>query len=261
VHGFALPPASNPNLFGLALDGTNLAGQFGDVRDADAVRTCVEEVRPEIVFHMAAQALVRPSYDDPVGTYATNVMGTVHVLEALRQTAFAQALVVVTSDKCYENQEWLWPYRETEPMGGHDPYSSSKGCAELVTSAYRRSYFGKTNCRIATARAGNVIGGGDWSTDRLIADLVRDFSQGTSTEIRSPLRSAWQHVLDAWQATCSWRKLSAVLMARPTPRLEFSGRQMRIAGPSRRSRMPGQKPGPGKPLARAEVRPGTRRTC
>jgi CDP-glucose 4,6-dehydratase len=197
VHGFALDPATTPSLFALA-DGCGADTRRGDVRDPAALHACVRAVRPRIVFHMAAQSLVRPSYDDPVGTYATNVMGTVHLLEAVRQAACARAVVVVTSDKCYENREWPYAYREIEPMGGHDPYSSSKGCAELVTAAYRRSFFGPGQaCRIASARAGNVIGGGDWASDRLVPDAVRAFSAGRPVPIRSPgAIRPWQHVLE-----------------------------------------------------------------
>lgn len=200
VSGFALPPDTTPSLYSLAVEGSDIQTNLGDITDLAAVHACLEAARPEIVFHMAAQALVRPSYADPVGTYATNVMGTVHLLEAVRQVGSAKAVVVVTSDKAYENREWHWGYREDEAMGGHDPYSNSKGCAELVVSAYRRSFFSdeaRDPCRIATARAGNVIGGGDWSVDRLVPDMVRSLVRGASTEIRSPHAvRPWQHVLE-----------------------------------------------------------------
>jgi CDP-glucose 4,6-dehydratase len=196
VTGLALAPDTEPSLFGLAL-ADDVASHIADVRNLAAVRTCFERARPDIVLHLAAQALVRPSYVDPVGTYATNVMGTVHVLEAARETASVRAVVVVTSDKAYENREWPWAYRETEAMGGYDPYSNSKGCAELVVSAYRSSFFAQSGVRIASARAGNVIGGGDWSVDRLIPDIVRAFGQSQSVEIRSPgAIRPWQHVLE-----------------------------------------------------------------
>jgi CDP-glucose 4,6-dehydratase len=199
VTGFALAPDTEPSLCGLADLPKRVDSRIGDVRDLASLTTCLAEVRPEIVLHLAAQALVRPSYTDPVGTYASNVMGTVHVLEAVRACPSVQAVVIVTSDKAYENREWVWAYREDEPMGGRDPYSNSKGCAELVTSAYRASFFGVTGhpARIASARAGNVIGGGDWSLDRLIPDVVRAFDQGEPVEIRSPgAVRPWQHVLE-----------------------------------------------------------------
>ena len=197
VTGFSLPPETSPNLFDLVIKA-DVRTVSADVRDLDAVKQCVEEARPSVVFHLAAQALVRRSYRDPVSTYATNVMGTVHVLEAARTCPSIEAVVIVTSDKCYENQGWVWGYRENEPMGGHDPYSNSKGCAELVTAAYRASFFAAPDtCRVASGRAGNVIGGGDWSEDRLIPDVVRSFADSQSVEIRSPKSTRpWQHVLE-----------------------------------------------------------------
>ncbi|HZQ70586.1 MAG TPA: CDP-glucose 4,6-dehydratase [Terriglobales bacterium] len=198
VIGLALPPDTQPNLFEAACIGRDMTSVFGDVRDQDIVSRVFHQHSPEIVLHNAAQPLVRRSYREPVATYATNVMGTVHVLDAVRQTPAVRALVVVTSDKAYENREWFWPYREEDVMGGHDPYSSSKGCAELVSAAYRNSFFsGPDTARIATARAGNVIGGGDWSEDRLVPDLVRGISSGKPVVIRRPdsIRP-WQHVLE-----------------------------------------------------------------
>lgn len=199
VTGFALQPETEPSLFRLAVSD-QAETHYGDVRDLAALKACLAATRPSVVLHMAAQSLVRPSYKDPVGTYATNVMGTVHLLEAVRETDSVEAVVIVTSDKCYENREWVWAYRETEAMGGHDPYSNSKGCSELVTSAYRASFFGPDSarpCAVASARAGNVIGGGDWSLDRLIPDMVRSFGAGRSVEIRSPHSvRPWQHVLE-----------------------------------------------------------------
>jgi CDP-glucose 4,6-dehydratase len=193
VVGFSLPPETTPNLFTLARLGECCESVFGDVRDAAAVHAVVERHRPEIVLHLAAQALVRRSYREPVETFATNVMGTVHVLEACRRVGSARAVVVVTSDKCYENREWVWGYREDEPMGGHDPYSASKGCAELATAAYRRSFAGA----IASARAGNVIGGGDFAEDRLVPDIVRGAASGTPIVIRNPQSTRpWQHVME-----------------------------------------------------------------
>ncbi|MBF0185794.1 MAG: CDP-glucose 4,6-dehydratase [Magnetococcales bacterium] len=195
--GLALTAPTVPALFTEAGLAERMVSLTVDIRDAQAVRQVVQQWQPEIVIHMAAQALVRHSYVDPVATYATNVLGTVHVLEAARQVTSLRAVVNVTSDKCYENREWWWGYREEEAMGGFDPYSSSKGCAELVTSAYRRSFFASAGVALASVRAGNVIGGGDWATDRLLPDLLRAFSRGEAVVIRQPqaLRP-WQHVLE-----------------------------------------------------------------
>ena len=198
VTGFALPPPSAPSLFDAARIADLITHVEGDVRDLAAVQAVVVQSRPEVIFHLAAQPLVRLSYVEPVETYATNVMGTVHVLEAARQVAGVQAIVCVTSDKCYENREWIWPYRENDPMGGHDPYSSSKGAAELVISAWRRSFFAEDGPLLASVRAGNVIGGGDWAADRLVPDLVRAFEAGAAPLIRAPEAvRPWQHVLEA----------------------------------------------------------------
>jgi len=175
---------------------------IGDVRDQALLIEVMTTAQPEIVIHMAAQPLVRYSYMNPVETYETNVMGTVHVLEAVRKTANVRVVVNVTTDKCYENREWYWGYREMEPMGGHDPYSSSKACSELLTSAYRSSFFNPMNytehhTAIATARAGNVIGGGDWATDRIVPDIIRAISVGKSVKVRHPRAiRPWQHVLE-----------------------------------------------------------------
>jgi len=197
VSGYALDPPTTPNLFThLRLD-KRVASVIGDLRDPAHVRRAVAEHRPDVVFHLAAQPLVRESYRDPVGTYATNVMGLVHLFEALRETATARVMVNVTSDKCYENREWVWGYRETDAMGGYDPYSSSKGCAELVTAAYRRSFFQDGGMTLASARAGNVIGGGDWADDRLVPDAIRAFGAARPLRIRNPHAvRPWQHVLD-----------------------------------------------------------------
>lgn len=199
VTGLALAPATTPSLFATARIGDRLTHIEGDIRDLETVRAAVAVARPEIIFHLAAQPLVRESYRDPIATYAANVMGTVHVLDAARQSPETRAIVAVTSDKCYDNREWVWPYRESDPMGGHDPYSNSKGCAELVASAYRDSYFAPDGrIALATARAGNVIGGGDWSEDRLIPDLLRAHQSNMPLEIRSPdAVRPWQHVLEA----------------------------------------------------------------
>jgi CDP-glucose 4,6-dehydratase len=199
VTGFALPPPTTPSLYEAVRVVEEITSIEGDVRDLEALARAVREARPEVVFHMAAQSLVRASYAQPAETYATNVMGTVHLLEAVRLAAGVRAVVVVTSDKCYENREWVWPYREDEPMGGKDPYSSSKGCAELVTAAYRASFFsGDDAPAVATVRAGNVIGGGDWANDRLVPDLMRAFADGRPAIIRYPSATRpWQFVLDA----------------------------------------------------------------
>lgn len=199
LTGLALPPITEPSLFKCAGVAEGIASYLVDVRDLVAVSDILMTARPEVVFHLAAQAIVSESYRDPVGTYSANIMGTVNVLESVRRCDGVRAVVVVTSDKCYENNEWVWGYRENEPMGGHDPYSSSKGCAELVTSAYRRSFFMPENssCGVASVRAGNVIGGGDWSRDRLVPDLVQSFMSGERAIIRKPFAvRPWQHVLE-----------------------------------------------------------------
>ena len=197
VTGFSLPPPTSPSIYEAAKVGTRVDDITGDIRDAEAISAAIARCRPEIVFHMAAQSLVRRSYRDPIETYATNVMGTVHVLEAVRRFGDTRVVVNITSDKCYENREMLWGYRETDPMGGYDPYSSSKGCAELVATAYRRSYFEAGTTRLASVRAGNVIGGGDWAEDRLIPDCMRALSKGETILIRRPNAvRPWQHVLE-----------------------------------------------------------------
>lgn len=198
VTGFALPAPTEPSLFEAARIRDVVEHVEGDVRDFTSVRATIEAARPELVFHLAAQPLVRLSYAEPVETYATNVMGTVHVLEAARRAGGVKGIVCVTSDKCYANREWVWPYRESDPMGGHDPYSSSKGCAELAAASWRSAFFGETGPALATVRAGNVIGGGDWAADRLIPDLVRAFEAGVAPLIRAPdAVRPWQHVLEA----------------------------------------------------------------
>jgi len=202
VYGYALEPPTNPSLFKEAKIDELITSFIGDIRDYEKLLGVMEKVQPEIVIHMAAQPLVRESYKFPIETYSTNVMGTVHLLEACRHTKSVKAIVNVTTDKCYENREWYWGYRENEPMGGYDPYSNSKGCSELVTSAYRNSYFNpkdynKHGMAVATARAGNVIGGGDWAYDRLIPDFIRAISKGEKVKIRSPYAiRPWQHVLE-----------------------------------------------------------------
>lgn len=202
VVGYALSPPSLPNLFETAKVADGMISINGDVRDLPALDRAFHEHRPEIVIHMAAQALVRPSYEDPVETYSTNIMGTVNILESIRKSDSVRSAVMITSDKCYENNEWIWGYRENDPMGGHDPYSSSKGCAELVASAYLRSFFStkpgeQAKASVATARAGNVIGGGDWSRDRLVPDIMAAIFEGQPVVIRSPHAiRPWQHVLE-----------------------------------------------------------------
>ena len=203
VTGYALAPNTTPNFFEAAgVQGDLVQSYIADIRDLEKLQKAIADAGPEIVIHMAAQPLVRYSYSNPVETYATNVMGTVHVLESIRNLDCVRAAVIVTTDKCYENKEWVWGYRENDPMGGHDPYSNSKGCAELVTSAYLHSYFppdkySKHKVAIASARAGNVIGGGDWSKDRLIPDAIKAFEAKESLIIRNPLASRpWQHVLE-----------------------------------------------------------------
>ncbi|MFT3848115.1 MAG: CDP-glucose 4,6-dehydratase [Propionivibrio sp.] len=197
VSGIALDPETEPshwNLLALDIDDRRL-----DIRDADALAEAIQGFRPEIVFHLAAQPLVRRSYREPLGTWSTNVMGTANLLEACRQCDSVRAIVAVTTDKCYENQEWPWGYRENDRLGGHDPYSASKAGAELVAASYRKAFFATAGAPLlATARAGNVIGGGDWSADRLIPDLVRAVGDGVSLEIRSPgATRPWQHVLES----------------------------------------------------------------
>lgn len=200
VIGYALAPSTEPSLFKLARLEHDTIDLRGDVCDLDGIQQAVKQYQPEIVFHMAAQALVRKSYREPVATFATNVMGTVNVLEAIRGCDSVRTAVVVTSDKCYDNKEWQWGYRENEALGGFDPYSSSKACAELVTSAYRNAFF-QSGIGIASARAGNVIGGGDWAEDRLIPDLIRACESGETVKIRSPgAIRPWQHVLEPLSA-------------------------------------------------------------
>ena len=198
VTGFSLGLATTPSLYELAGVEEGMESLQGDIRDRDAIAAAVARVRPEIVIHMAAQSLVRRSFAEPAETYATNVMGTVNVLDAVRPAGSEVRVIVnVTSDKCYENREWEWGYREREAMGGHDPYSSSKGCAELVARAFGRSFFSDADGpRLASARAGNVIGGGDWGEDRLVPDIMRAALAGESALIRNPNSiRPWQHVL------------------------------------------------------------------
>ena len=198
VHGYALAPPTEPNLFTVAQVQGGLSGHtIADVRDADSLLGALKRANPSVLFHLAAQPLVRESYRDPVATYAVNVMGTVNLLEAARSTGGIEVIVNVTTDKCYDNKEWAWGYRESEPLGGRDPYSSSKACAEIVTAAYRDSFLAQAGIRVATARAGNVIGGGDWAHERLVPDFFRAADAGASLEVRYPgATRPWQHVLE-----------------------------------------------------------------
>jgi len=197
VHGLALSPPTTPDLFTAAHIEAGMTSTIGDIRDYATVLAAMTNSHADIVIHMAAQPLVRHSYATPIETYATNVMGTVHVLQAARNVATVRAIVNVTTDKCYDNKEWVWGYRESEPMGGLDPYSNSKACSELVTSAYRHSFFHNSAIGLGSARAGNVIGGGDWATDRLIPDILRAFERSQPVVIRNPRAiRPWQHVLE-----------------------------------------------------------------
>lgn len=201
VTGYALPPESVPSLFTLAGLADGLAGHYlGDIRQGEELAQRMRQSQPELVIHLAAQALVRRSYREPVETWATNVLGTVNVLEAVRTCPAVKAVVVVTTDKCYDNREWAWGYREIDPLGGYDPYSASKAGAELVVQSYRKSFFAQRGPLVASARAGNVIGGGDWSEDRLIPDAARAVAAGQTLMIRNPdATRPWQHVLDCLQ--------------------------------------------------------------
>ena len=198
IRGFALPPATTVNHFDLIGLSDKVEHVVGDIRDAQQLSRALTEFQPEIVFHLAAQALVRPSYEDPAATFATNVMGSVHLLDAVRQSQSVRSLVYITSDKCYENVEWVWGYRETDQVGGRDPYSASKGAAELVFSSYQRSFFERNfQLGAASARAGNVIGGGDWAVDRIIPDCIRAIEADHPVRLRNPQATRpWQHVLE-----------------------------------------------------------------
>lgn len=202
VIGYALSPPTEPSFFKIGKISEGMTSIMGDVRDLEHLKTIITKYQPEIAIHMAAQPLVRYSYENPVETYSTNVMGTVNLLEAVRQTNSVKVILIITSDKCYENKEWLYGYRENDPMGGYDPYSSSKGCAELISAAYRSSYFSKKDFQnngvvVASARAGNVIGGGDWALDRLIPDIMNAIIQKRPVVIRNPNAiRPWQHVME-----------------------------------------------------------------
>jgi CDP-glucose 4,6-dehydratase len=215
VAGYALAPPSSPNHFDLL--NLDMSSTISDIRDYVCLEKTIRDFQPDIVFHMAAQPLVRVAYREPVDTFSTNILGTVHVFEACRQTTSVKAIVNVTSDKCYENKEWIWGYRENDPMGGYDPYSASKGCAELVASSYRQSYFNNAafgkehHTLLASCRAGNVIGGGDWAEDRLIPDIVKAANSNETVTIRNPMATRpWQHVLEPLSGylCVGWRLLS-----------------------------------------------------
>ncbi|MCK9401176.1 MAG: CDP-glucose 4,6-dehydratase [Bacteroidales bacterium] len=202
VYGYALKPHTTPSLYELAQVDQLVSSTIGDIRDYNLLLKTLKEVQPEVIIHMAAQAIVRESYKNPRETYEINVMGTVNLLDAARQVGSVKAILNVTTDKCYENKEWHWGYRENEPMGGYDPYSNSKGCSELVTASFRSSFFNPKEYKnhgvaLASARAGNVIGGGDWADDRLIPDFIRAIMRGEKVKIRSPYAiRPWQHVLE-----------------------------------------------------------------
>ena len=213
VYGFSLEPTTKQNLYELAHIDSILTSKFGDVRDFHSLKKSIESFQPEFIFHLAAQPLVRQSYSDPLETYSTNVMGTVNLLEIARCVASVKVIVNVTTDKCYQNREWLWGYRENEPMGGHDPYSASKGCAELVTNSYIKSFFDNSGVGLASARAGNVIGGGDWSDDRLLPDILKSLTNGEVARIRNPNATRpWQHVLEP---LCGYLQLAMKLYQQP----------------------------------------------
>ena len=197
THGYSLPAATHPSLFVEAGVGEGMTHIEGDIRDLPRLQDCMDSAQPEIVFHLAAQALVRQSYLDPIGTMTSNVMGTINVLVAVLKTPSVKAVVVITSDKCYENREWLWSYRENDALGGRDPYSASKACSEIVTTSWRNSFLNEQGVSVATARAGNVIGGGDWATDRLIPDALRAWQNKMPLQVRYPdAVRPWQHVLE-----------------------------------------------------------------
>lgn len=196
VAGFSIGLPSEPSAFAVLGLEKKIRHTVGDVRDAAALSKAVQDFKPQVIFHMAAQALVRPSYEDPSGTFATNAFGTLNLLEAVRRTPSVQSVICVTSDKCYRNDEWVWGYRETDHLGGEDPYSASKACAEIIAHSYFRSFF-KDGPRMATVRAGNVIGGGDWAADRIVPDCAKAWAAKAPVQIRSPWATRpWQHVLE-----------------------------------------------------------------
>jgi CDP-glucose 4,6-dehydratase len=256
VRGFALEPPTQPALFDMLGLAGRLQHQIGDVRDGQSVRKSVEETQPDYVFHLAAQPLLRASYDRPEETYATNVMGTVNVLEALRGLTKPCAAVLITTDKCYENREWVYGYREEDPLGGYDPYSSSKAAAEIAISAWRRSFFGGHPVSVASARAGNVIGGGDWAADRLVPDCIRALQAKQPIPVRNKVATRpWQHVLEPlsgylWLAALLGKSRETVQSPKSNPlrRRDSAARvQSRAEGDEGRGSSDGQSPAPGQP--------------
>ena len=218
VSGYALAPDTTPNLYIQSGLNRTLGEDFHDVRDRDAIQNALAAAQPEIIFHLAAQSLVRQSYRDPLETFDVNVMGTANLLEAVGRSPQVKAVVVVTTDKCYLNNEAIWPYRENDPLGGHDPYSASKACAEIVAHAFRKSFLAAKSVQVATARAGNVLGGGDWAADRLIPDCVRAAQKGETMVIRSPRATRpWQHVLEP---LLGYILLAEQLYKGPAPQLD-----------------------------------------
>lgn len=219
LYGYALEPSTNDALYLKAGVKKNFSGEtFADIRDSGKIADSIKEFKPEIVFHLAAQPLVLRSYIDPIETFSTNVMGTANLLNECLKSKAIKCIINVTTDKCYENKEWIWPYRENEPLGGHDPYSASKACSELVTNSYRLSFFKSQNIGIATARAGNVVGGGDFAKDRLIPDIIRSIQNQSPFNIRNPKATRpWQHVLEP---ICGYLKLAQNLFEKP---MEYSG--------------------------------------
>lgn len=197
VMGYSLKPNTNPSLYEIANVKNQIESIYGDIRNSDQLSKSICSFSPDIVIHMAAQPLVRESYINPKETYETNVMGTINLFECIKICDSIKAVLNVTTDKCYQNNEWIWAYRENEPLGGHDPYSSSKACSELISSSYRNSFFNDKEIGIATARAGNVIGGGDWSKDRLLPDIFNAYKDSKKLKIRNPYATRpWQHVLE-----------------------------------------------------------------
>lgn len=198
VHGYSLSPSTEPNFFTeTELHKHISSSTISDIRDLDSLKSSLIQSNASIVFHLAAQPLVRKSYSSPIETFQTNVLGTVNILEAIRHAVNVEAVINITTDKCYENKEWVWRYRENDPLGGHDPYSTSKACAELVASSYRKSFLSEAGVKIASVRAGNVIGGGDWSQNRLLPDFFRSMDSGKIMKVRSPSAvRPWQHVLE-----------------------------------------------------------------
>jgi CDP-glucose 4,6-dehydratase len=213
VYGYSLPPNTSPSLYSLTNGKSSSKDTFDDLSNTLELNNAIVSAQPEIIIHLAAQSLVRVSYDEPIQTFTTNIMGTANLLEALRAIKSVKSVLIITTDKCYENREWVWPYRENDPLGGHDPYSGSKACTEIITSVYRNSFFKKQGIGVASARAGNVIGGGDWSQDRLIPDCIRSFQKKEKVIIRNPLATRpWQHVLEP---LAGYLLLAEALYSRP----------------------------------------------